>query len=74
MIFIYFLLAGSACSFCWAVFDIYRVLKHHRATQNGFDWPPTASAGVRLPSRPPSGTGTAFALPEIEGNSCSRVP
>ena len=74
MIFFYFLIAGSACGFCCAVFDIYRVLKHRGITQNGPDSPPTASTGLRLPSRPPSGSDTAFATPEVEGSFLSRIP
>lgn len=73
MIFIYFLLAGSACSFCCAVFDIYCTLKQHGII-DGLDWPPTTGAGVRLPTKFPSGSGTAFATPEVEGSSYSRVP
>ncbi len=74
MTIVYFLIAGSAYSFCCAVFDIYRALKHNGVTQNGPDLPPTAGAGVRLPSRPPSGSGAAFATPSVEGSPLSRVP
>jgi hypothetical protein len=73
MIFIYFLIAGSACSLCWAIVDIYRTLKYHGGSHNE-PYPPSTGAGVRLPNKPPPGSGTAFATPEVEGNPVSRIP
>jgi hypothetical protein len=74
MILIYLMMALSASSFCWSLWDIWRMLKNPAANSSDPGFPPLAGAGVRLSPKPSDGSGTAFAIPEIDENASSSVP
>jgi hypothetical protein len=71
---IYLMMVASVSSFCWSLWDIWRILKNTAASSSDPGFPPLAGTGVRLSPKPSDGSGTAFAIPEIDGNAPSSVP
>lgn len=71
MILIYSLIAASACSLYYALFDIWRTLAINVEPPDP-DFP--IEVGVGAPKRPPLGSLDAYAIPEIDGRDSSFIP
>ncbi len=72
MIHVYLLIAASASSLFWALFDLWLALQQPVVRKIDPDYP--SGSSVTAPKRPPLGSLDAFAIPEIDGSDISRVP
>lgn len=72
MIYAYLLIAASASSLFWALFEIWQALQLPVVRKIDPDYP--SGTGVRAPRKPPLGSLDAFATPEIDGSNISRIP
>lgn len=74
MIFIYVLIAASACSLYYALRDIGRTLVMDITPDDDDDPDFPVGARVRVPKIPPNGSFDAFAIPEVDGSDSSGIP
>ncbi|BDA75233.1 hypothetical protein RIVM261_033930 [Rivularia sp. IAM M-261] len=72
MIHVYLLIAASATSLFWALYELWQALQLPVVRKIDPDYP--SQSGVRAPKRPPNGSLDAFATPEIDGSNISRIP
>ncbi len=73
MMLIYWLIAASAGSLLWALFDIWRIFQPSTRRKIDPDSDFGQGAGV-TPRKPPLDSLDGSAIPEIDGSSISRVP